>query len=280
MSQRDARKQNRQAHCERRRQVVSLYEAGMPIMKIVATSGLSWYAVNTAIKLFQANGESGLFPSARGRKQGTGRILAPDQEAKIRTLILKQRPIYYGLKKSVWDCTVVQQLISSRCGMSLSLRVVNNYLRRWGLTETEGSRRQKFSVTTRQSIDQNYKDIVQEAKEMDAEIFWLMVPKPIDGEYWRPTPASETGQSERGLNCSLPQKLSMIAARNKQGKIFWIINRGRFTRGCQSKFIEALLRDTKKEHLYLIRHNTRHYDIRAINQSAKNERGVRIKIFP
>ena len=45
-------------------------------MQIVKKSGLSWYAVNKAIKLYTEGDEPALKPSARGRKQGTGRILS------------------------------------------------------------------------------------------------------------------------------------------------------------------------------------------------------------
>lgn len=46
----DARKQTREELHERRKQVIQLHLEGIPVMQIVKKSGLSWYAVNKAIK--------------------------------------------------------------------------------------------------------------------------------------------------------------------------------------------------------------------------------------
>ena len=48
MEKDDARKQTREVHHERRKQVIRLHRKGMPVMRIVEHSGLSWYAVNAA----------------------------------------------------------------------------------------------------------------------------------------------------------------------------------------------------------------------------------------
>ncbi len=83
MEKRDARKLTRDELHERRREVVRFYEEGVPVMRIVERTGLSWSAVSTAIKRYQTGGESALRPSVRGRKQGTGRTLTDAQEIEI-----------------------------------------------------------------------------------------------------------------------------------------------------------------------------------------------------
>ena len=73
----DARKQSRDVLHERRREVVELHLANVPVMQIVERSGLSWYAVNAAITQYRIGGESALRPAARGRKAKTGRQSQP-----------------------------------------------------------------------------------------------------------------------------------------------------------------------------------------------------------
>ena len=79
-------------HHERRKQVIRLHRKGMPVMQIVEHSGLSWYAVNSAIKRYLAEGAGALKPAVRGRKAGSGRILSEEQEAAIRRIICDKRP--------------------------------------------------------------------------------------------------------------------------------------------------------------------------------------------
>ena len=92
MEKDDARKQTREVHHERRKQVIRLHRKGMPVMQIVEHSGLSWYAVNAAIRRYLAEGAGALKPAARGRKAGSGRSLSEEQEAAIRQIICDKRP--------------------------------------------------------------------------------------------------------------------------------------------------------------------------------------------
>jgi transposase len=307
----DARKQTREALHERRQQVIRLHEEGVPVMQIVARSGLSWSAVNSAIKRYQAQGESALMPSARGRKQGSGRTLTADQEARVRDLVRLRRPWFFRLKKSLWDRAAVKQLIEQEYAINLSTRVVGNYLDRWGLTLKKSKRRGQGSCTRdiRAWLDLSYADILRQSREEDAEIYWLSEVKAIDTDLWCPeeTPpeslpeASPTEQTETveatdaDLWCpeetppeSLPdaspteqieKKLLMASVVTNQGKVCWAISNGAFNAERQIKFMEALVRDTRRKKLFLIRTNWTDY------RSPNFERWVglnkhRIKIFP
>ena len=49
MEKEDARKQSREVLHERRKQVIRMHRKGVAVMEIVAQTGLSWTAVNTAL---------------------------------------------------------------------------------------------------------------------------------------------------------------------------------------------------------------------------------------
>jgi transposase len=51
MQKEDARKQSREVLHERRKQVVRMHRKGVGVMQIVEQTGLSWTAVNTALRL-------------------------------------------------------------------------------------------------------------------------------------------------------------------------------------------------------------------------------------
>ena len=64
----------------------------MRVMQIVEQSGLSWYAVNTAINCYRTAGTAALKPVARGKKAGGGRMLSEAQERTIQKMICDKRP--------------------------------------------------------------------------------------------------------------------------------------------------------------------------------------------
>ena len=92
MQKEDARKQSREVLHERRKQVIRMHRKGVGVMQIVEQTGLSWTAVNTAIRLYNEGGASQLKPGVRGKKQGSGRSLNAEQEQAIRQTICDKRP--------------------------------------------------------------------------------------------------------------------------------------------------------------------------------------------
>lgn len=250
-------------------------------MEIVERTGLSWPTVNAVIKGFQAEGESVLRPAARGRKQGTGRALTVEQEAEIRDFVRKRRPIFYGLKNSLWDSEALQQLIEQKCGVKLSERVIGNYLGRWGLTlkKSKGRGLDGCSKDIRQLLNTSYAGILRQAREADAEIYWLIAPKTIDSGLWCPEPAPNVLLPATSTPDRSVRKLSMVAAANNQGKVRWAISNGRFNSDRQIKFVEALMRDTRRKTMVLIRSNLTSYGSKDFVRWLR-ENSHRCKIFP
>ena len=70
----------------------------------------------------------------RGRTQGEGRQLAPEQEMKIRRLICDKTPDQLKLGFALWNRQAVSQLITDRLGIQLPIRTIGEYLKRWGFT--------------------------------------------------------------------------------------------------------------------------------------------------
>lgn len=282
MTRIDARKQTRDELHERRQQVIRLHEDGVPVMQIVERSGLSWSAVNSAIKRYQAQGESALMPSARGRKQGSGRTLTADQEARVRDFIRLRRPWFFRLKKSLWDREVVKQLIEQKYAVNLSTRVIGNYHDRWGLTLKRAKGRGYGNCTKaiRKWLDLNYTEILRQAREADAEIYWLTGMKVIDADLWCPekTP-QESVPGARPTRRTVKKKLFMASVVTNQGKVCWLINRGSFSTERQIKLMEALIKDRGRKKLFLIRTNWTHFGNRVF-ENWLGWSSYHIRIFP
>ena len=134
MEKGDARKQPREVLHERRKQVIRMHRKGMPVMRIVEHSGLSWSPVRAAIAADSMAAVAALKPAARGKKQGRGRLLSESQERAVRQIICDKRPEQLKMEFARWNRAAVMQLIERECGIKLSVRGVDNYLKRWGFT--------------------------------------------------------------------------------------------------------------------------------------------------
>lgn len=250
-------------------------------MQIVKRSGLSWSAVNAAIKTFHAEGALALEPARRGRKQGSGRILTEQQEDEIRQFIRKKRPWFYGLKETLWSHVAVRQLIEQKCEVKLSDRAVGNYMSRWGLQLKNATERPyaRCSVEIKKWLDLHLTEIEQQARENGAEIYWLNRPVPIDAAKWRPQTAPKGPLNETSPNGGARKKLWMTSVVTQQGKVLWAICSGSFGYDQRLKLLNALIKGSKSEASILILCDRKYYGNLQATDSLRGN-GKELKIFP
>jgi len=258
MEKEDARKQSREVLHERRKQVIRLYRKGMPVMQIVEHSGLSWYAVNTAITHYLATGSGALMPAARGRKPGGGRMLSEEQERKVRQIICDKRPEQLKMEFALWNRAAVMQLIERECKIKLTVRGVGNYLKRWGFTPQKPIKKayEQSSEAVQAWLDEAYPEIERRAKSEGAEIHWgdetAVVNTDVRGRCYAPAGKTPVTFAVGGTR----QKLSMIATVTNQGKTRWMIIDEGFNADKLIEFLSALIRDAGRK-VFLILDNLR-----------------------
>ena len=258
MDREDARKQSREVLHERRKQVIRLHRKGMPVMEIVEHSGLSWFAVNAAITRYAESGSQGLKPAARGRKQGGGRSLSESQELAIRKIICDQRPEQLKMEFALWNRAAVMQLIERECAITLSVRGVGNYLKRWGFTPQKPIKKayEQRPEAVQAWLETEYPAIEARAKAEGAEIHWgdetAVVNTDVRGRSYAPAGKTPVTFAVGGTR----QKLSMIATVTNQGKTRWMIIEEAFNADKLIEFLQALVTDTDRK-VFLILDNLR-----------------------
>jgi transposase len=258
MEKEDARRQTREVLHERRKQVIRMHRKGMPVMQIVAYSGLSWYAVNLAIKRYAVAGTAALKPGARGKKQGCGRILSEAQEAAVRQIICDRRPEQLKLEFALWNRAAVMQLIERECGIKLSIRGVGNYLKRWGFTPQKPIRKayEQRPEAVQAWLDEQYPEIEARAKREGGEIHWgdetALVNTDVRGRGYALAGKTPIALAVGGTR----QKLSMIATVTNQGKTRWMIIDEAFNSDKLLEFLGSLVKDAGKK-VFLILDNLR-----------------------
>lgn len=264
---------------EKRKEVIRLHLDEVPVMQIVLRTGLSWPAVNVAIKLFKSGGEAALKPSQRGRKRGTRRELSSEQEANIFGLICKRRPWlcgvsgpYRDVKIILWNRDVVGQLIKKKYNIKLSVRSVGNYLERWGFPKIPKKKRAGCSKVIRKWLDVDYADIQVRAQTEGAKIFWMRKTTMRKTTMCNPE-AREMPEGEGRVRPVL-----MVTATTNQGKVHWLVIKGTFSPHRQIQFLEALAGEFR-EKVFLIRGDLKYFTSQQV-VCWINKNKDRVEIFP
>src|SRR5215207_10139341 len=122
-----------------------------------------------------AHGGLDALPRARtGRPLGSGRALSDEQANTIQGLLRTHTPEEVDIASPLWTRRAVRELIRTRCNVTLAVRTVGLYLRRWGFTPKRPRRhaRDQDPEEVRQWLEETYPAIQKRAAEEDAEIHW------------------------------------------------------------------------------------------------------------
>jgi transposase len=277
MEKEDARRLPPEAQHERRRQVIRAWKRGSNKAQIAEDLGLSYSGVDKIIRRYQAEGR--ITPQPRGRRQGVGRRLTQEQEARIRKLICDKRPEQMKLDFALWNRIAVSQLIEQEFGLTLPVRTVGEYLKRWGFTPQKPIRRayEQRPEAVQAWLDTEYPAIAQRARQENGEIHWgdetAVVNTDVRGRGYAPkgqTPVAYTAGGQR-------HKWSMISTVTNQGKMRWMIIDEAFNADRFIEFLQALIKDAGRK-VFLIVDNLRVHHAKPV-KAWLAQRAEQIEVF-
>ena len=253
-----------------RKLVIDLHRQQIPVMRIVKEIGLSWPAVKATIKRYEEGGIEALKPRQRGKKEGTGRLLTPEQEIELCNILYRKRPWQVGLRCQnrdrclhLWNREAVKQLVHDKCGISLSERGLAKYLERWGFParKQHENQIQRCSRDVQRWLGENYDKLSQRREKEFVEIFWISR-KSITVNH------PHQDESRRS------KKLTMASVIDRSGKEHWLVFRGNFDSEKQISLLKALRTWSRKKPL-LIRDKMSNFN--GVSQLLADEK---IEIFP
>lgn len=176
----------------------------------------------------------------RGRRPGEKMRLEGWQCAGVVNLITDNTPDQLKLPFVLWTAAGVRDLIAERYGITLPLRTMRRYLKRWGFTPQKPVRkaRRQNPEEVRRWIEKEYPRIAQRAKRRGATIFW------VDETGITNHANSQRGYARRGNTPELRQegarrKINMISAVSNRGEVRFMCYTSTMT---QAKFILFLAR--------------------------------------
>ena len=127
-----------------KKQVISLIKKGRKQSEIADTVGISPQAVKRISSAYKKEGTACLKEKKRGRKFGEKRQLTPVQEKEIRRILIDKSPDQMKLSFMLWTRAAVCQLVEEKYGITITLRNMSEYLKRWGMTCQRPARKAYF----------------------------------------------------------------------------------------------------------------------------------------
>lgn len=102
------------------------------------------------------------------------RTLSADQELDIQRCITDKTPDQYKLSFALWTRQAVRDFIKVRTGITMPIRTVGEYLKRWGFTPQKPLKRayEQRPEAVQQWLNKEYPAIQERAKIEGAEIHW------------------------------------------------------------------------------------------------------------
>ena len=266
---------------ERRRRAVILRERGMTLREVAAQVELSVPTVMSAHRAYRAGGWAAVNVKPRGRKQGEGRQLTPDQEMEIRRLICDKTPDQLKLGFALWNRQAVSQLMTDRLGIQLPIRTIGEYLKRWGFTPQKPIKKayEQRPAEVRKWLDEEYPQIAARAKAEQAEIHWGdetgLRSDDVRGRGYAPkgqTPVVRVNNKREGL--------SIMSTVTNQGKVRWKVFEGAMNADILIDFFKRLIKDADRK-VFLILDNLKvHHARRVKDWLADHEEKIEVFYLP
>jgi len=272
----DARSLSSKAQERLRQLAVQAVLAGKKQVEAAKLFGVTRRAISNWLKAYQEGGMPALKAKVKGRPKGGS--LEPWQAAQIAKTVIDHHPDQLKLPFYLWTREAVANLIKRRFGIQVSLSSAGRYLKRWGFTPQKPVRRavEQSPQEVRHWLEKEYPAIRQQAKSEKAQIFWgdemgLRSDHAVGRSYGLRghTPVIVTTGKRFGCN--------MISAITNQGRLNFMVFKGRFIAKVFLEFLYRLVRQSQRKVFLIV-------DRHPVHRSKKvkqwlEERPEKIRLF-
>ena len=279
MKTRDARHLSPDAQEALRFRVVRAIRGGMQKAVAARTFDVSRTSIDRWLAKVAMGNINSLKSKRRGRPKGAR--LAPHQAATTVRLITDRCPDQLKLPFALWTREAVQQLLTERFVLEVSVWTVGRYLAKWGLTPQKPLRRayERDPVAVQRWLEEEYPAIVKQAQAQKGEIHW--------GDQMGLRSDHQTGTSygRRGKTPVIPGtgqrfRCNMMSTITNRGHLSFMVFKERFTAGVCLRFLRRLVRHAgHKVFLILDRHPV-HRSAKVKRWLAANHQRIALSFLP
>jgi len=279
MGKHDARSLPAKAQEDLRRRVVQAVERGLSQTEAARVFAVARGTVSRWIGMVERLGRRALKARRRGRPPVSR--LAPHQAATAVRYILRGCPDQLRLPFALWTREAVQELLSRKFALQVSVWTVGRYLRAWGLTPQKPVRRayEQNPAAVRKWLEAEYPAIRQLARKCKAQIHWLdemgLRSDHQAGRSW-----GRRGETPVVMGTGQRFRCNMISSITNRGRLAFMVFRPRFTARVFLNFLSRLLRLTRKirRKVFLIVDGQHVQKSRLVNRWLA-EHGPQIRVF-
>ena len=231
-----------------RERAVAMHEAGNAQLAIAAALGVHKNTVHRWLKGWRVAGSAALKTKKRGRRHGAQRLLDAGQAAEVQQLMIEHPPDQLELPWALWGREAVRDLARARFGVTLALRTVSDYLRRWRFTPQRPVKRalERQDAAIQAWLAGHYPKIAARAKAEGAVIHWGdetgISHQAVHGRSFAPkgkTPVLRRPATRRTL--------SMISAVTNRGTLRFMLYEGALNTTLFLTFLQRLLRSARSK---------------------------------
>jgi len=180
---------------------------GMKHGEVARMLGVARETVSRWWSAYKSNGLEGLPDDRTGRPVGSGRTLTDEQGRHIQQLIDEHSPEDLAIAAPLWSRRAVRDLIKKEYGISMAVRTVGQYLKRWGYTAKRPQRhaRDQDPEEVREWLEETYPEIERRARaeEVEAPQASAAVVQPAESEVQ--SPPQDAGPSEDRVAVPQPE---------------------------------------------------------------------------
>jgi transposase len=245
MGNQDARSLPAEAQEDLRRRVVEAVQKGLSQTEVARVFGVARGTVSRWMGMVEREGGRALKAQRRGRPPVSR--LAPHQAATTVRHILSGCPDQLSLPFALWTREAVQELLSRKFDVQVSVWTVGRYLRAWGLTPQKPVRRayEQNPTAVRKWLEEEYPSIRAQARQFKAQIHWLDE-MGLRSDHQAGRSYGRRGQTPVVFGTGQRFRCNMISSITNRGRLAFMIFRQRFTARVFLNFLGRLLRLTRK----------------------------------
>jgi transposase len=242
----DARSLSPKAQERLRQLAVQAVLDGKKQVEAAKLFGVTRRAISNWRKAYRQGGMAALKAKSKGRPKGGS--LEPWQAAQIAKTVIDHHPEQLKLPFYLWTREAVADLIKRRFGIKVSLSSAGRYLKRWGFTPQKPVRRavEQNPQEVRNWLEKEYPAIRQQAKSEKAQIFWgdemgLRSDHAVGRSYGLRGHTPVIVATGKRFGCN------MISAITNQGRLNFMVFKGRFIAKVFLEFLYRLVRQSQRK---------------------------------
>lgn len=263
---RTARKEVKEAI---RKRAIFLLNEGKSQKEVASLLSVNKNSVNTWQKNYKQKGLKGLKEKRQGHKEGIGRLLTPEQELQVQKSIIDKMPDQLKLPFALWTRKAIVELIKRDFGVTIAIRTMGSYLKRWGFTPQKPKKRayEQNDASVKKWLKEEYPAIKERAKEEKAEIHWGDETG-VKNQCYYGRSYSPKGKTPTRTKMGKRLSLNMISSVTNQGKVRFMTYKGSMNSDMFIKFLKRLTKGQKKK-IYLILDNLKVHHSKPVKEWIK-----------